>query len=164
MVTTSKGSWDIRNLVRNIKERAYFTLGLWNGEWKTTSSKKESTMSKGNKEDRKFNKRWETRYIMLIKIRFCSRPEKKDWLKIRTKDKAEQFPADWNHRQLSQQINPSRLTEAGTRLAWEEWTCRRAPTYKGSFLKACKFKSMFTHYTVLNPISTTISAVKVIGH
>lgn len=66
MAMTYRRSWDIRNLVRNIKERAYFTLGLCNWEWKTTSSKKESTTSKGNK-DRKFSKRWKTSYIMLIK-------------------------------------------------------------------------------------------------
>lgn len=46
----------------------------------------------------------------------------------------------------------------------EEQTCRKAPTHKGTFPKACKFKTMFTHYTFLSLISTTISAIKAIVH
>lgn len=98
MVTTSRGSRDIRNLDRNIKERAYFTLGLWNWEWKTTSSKKESTTSKGNKEDlRKFSKRWKTRFIMLIKIYVSVWTQRKRTPWKSGPKKRKQFPADWNH-------------------------------------------------------------------
>lgn len=61
--------------------------------------------------------------------------------------------------QLSQQVNPTGLTEAGILLAWEEWTCRRAPTYKAKTTR--KFKSTFTHDTFLSLSATTVSAIKV---
>lgn len=68
LMVNPRGSRDVGNLVRNVRERAYFTLRLRNWEWKTTSSKNERTTSKGNK-DKKFSKRWKARsYNMLNKM------------------------------------------------------------------------------------------------
>lgn len=60
--------------------------------------------------------------------------------------------APWNT-QLSQQVTPAGLTEAGIWWAWEEGTCRRTPTYKGPFPKVCKFKSEFSHHAFVSLIS-----------
>lgn len=78
---------------------------------------------------------------------------------MRTKEKAEQFPAE-STEQSAFAARQRNCTGCSSRLAArEERTCKRAPTYKGSFPKACGVQEhIFSLY-----ISTTIP-IKAIVH